>query len=81
MNYLIPVTRMSKKEFDKNNKYNLDDILDQQIIISQLASGISFTDTDNMDSYERTYIIQKLLQMKKEENDAKRKALEQARNR
>lgn len=61
-------------------KTELDDILDQQIIISQLSTAYSFADTDNMDQYERIYTINKLIQMKKEENEAKKKAIEQARN-
>ena len=69
---------MSNKELSDLNKWELNDILDQQIIISQLGSGITFKDTDDMDTYERVYVIQKLIQMKKDENEAKRKAIEEA---
>ena len=69
---------MSNKELSDLNKWELNDILDQQIIISQLGSGITFKDTDDMDTYERVYVIQKLIQMKKDENEAKRKAIEES---
>ena len=79
MNYLIPV--MIKENYDhKMNKYQLDSIIDEQIIISQLSNGITFTDTDNMDNYERSYVIQKLIQLKKEENEARKRAFEEARS-
>ena len=88
MNYSIPVTRISSSSKDKEykqqkNKYNkedLNDILNQQIIICQLSSGISFEDTNNMDEYERIYVINKLIELKKEENEAKKKALDNAKN-
>jgi hypothetical protein len=70
----------NNKAYLKYLKTELDDILDQQIIISQLSTAYSFADTDNMDQYERIYTINKLIQMKKEENEAKKKAIEQARN-
>lgn len=59
-------------------KEELNNILTQQILISQLANGISFEDTNNMDTYERTFIFKKLLQMEKEKNDAKLQAIEEA---
>ena len=68
------------ENLEKDYKFELDDILDQQIIISQLSTAITFEDTNNMDSYERIYTIQKLIQMKKDENEAKRKAIEEAKN-
>lgn len=58
------------------DKRTLDDILDEQIMISQLSTAFSFTDTNNMDSYERSYILQKLVELKKEENEIKKKAIE-----
>ena len=81
MNYLIPVQRiLDNDEYIQYSKLQLDDILDQQIVISQLSTAYSFSDTDNMDEYERVYTLNKLIQLKKEENEAKKKALEQARN-
>lgn len=56
-------------------KDELESIMTQQILISQLAKGISYTDTENMDEYERTFIYFKLMQLKKEENEAKLKAI------
>lgn len=55
-------------------------ILDQQILISQLANGITYQDTENMDTYERSYIIAKLIRMKKDEVEAREKAMEQIKN-
>lgn len=81
MNYLIPVYKViPDKEIIHFYKEQLDNILDQQIIISQLSSGFTYQDTENMDNYERAYILQKLLQLKKEEVEAKQKALDNIKN-
>ena len=53
-------------------------IITQQLVISQLSNGISYQDTENMDSYERVFIYKKLIEMRKEENEAKLKAIEEA---
>ena len=78
MNYSNPVTKTKEEESKDIEliKENLEKILDEQIIISQLAKGITFEDTNNMDAYERGYIVRKLIQMKKDENEAKQKAIE-----
>ena len=78
MNYLIPVSRKLTKEKQQYIKEDFENILTQQIIISQLSNGISYQDTENMDNYERIFIFKKLIDMKKEENDAKLKAIEDA---
>ena len=78
MNYLIPVSRKLTKEEQQYIKEDFENILTQQIIISQLSNGISYQDTENMDNYERIFIFKKLIDMKKEENDAKLKAIEDA---
>lgn len=76
VNYSIPVTRMNlNKEDILDIRKSLDSILDEQIIISQY-SNMTFEDTNNMDSYERTYIAQKLLQIKQEEIKAKKEAFD-----
>lgn len=76
VNYSIPVTRMNlNKEDILDIRKSLDNILDEQIIISQY-SNMTFEDTNNMDSYERTYIAQKLLQIKQEEIKAKKEAFD-----
>lgn len=54
--------------------------MDQQILISQMSNGISYQDTENMDEYERTYILNKLIQMKKDEIEARERAINEARN-
>ena len=78
MNYSIPVY---KRELNKEDilsiKENLNIILDQQIIISQLSNGITYQDTENMDEYERSYIFGKLVRMKQDEIEAKQKAYEE----
>lgn len=79
MNYLIPVYSIDLPDkILQLKKEELNSILDQQIIISQLSNGITYQDTENMDEYERIYIISKLIQLKKEENEAKQKAIEAA---
>lgn len=76
VNYSIPVTRMNlNKEDILDIRKSLDSILDEQIIISQY-SNMTFEDTNNMDSYERAYIAQKLLQIKQEEIKAKKEAFD-----
>ena len=79
MNYLIPVYSIDLPDkILQLKKEELNSILDQQIIISQLSNGITYQDTENMDEYERIYIISKLIQLKKEENEAKQNAIEAA---
>lgn len=80
MNYSHPVSNVIQFT-DKEKQYqkeDLDNILDQQITICYLSNGITFTDTENMDAYERNYTLSKLLQFKKEENEAKLKAIKEA---
>lgn len=80
MNYLIPVNRkLSNEELDYI-KEDLENIMTQQIIISQLSNGITYTDTENMDSYERNFIFKKIMEMEKEKNDAKLKAIQDVKN-
>ena len=79
MNYSIPVTKLviTKKHLEFI-KEDLDNVLTQQIIISQLGNGITYEDTENMDEYERVFVFKKLIQKKKDENEAKQKAIENA---
>lgn len=80
MNYLIPVNRkLSNEELDYI-KEDLENIMTQQIIISQLSNGITYADTENMDSYERNFIFKKIMEMEKEKNDAKLKAIQDVKN-
>lgn len=57
---------------------DVENIITQQLVISQLSNGISYQDTENMDNFERVFIYKKLIEMKKEENEAKLKAIEEA---
>lgn len=81
MNYSIPVY---KKELQKADiqfiKEHLNEVLDQQVIISQMSNGITYQDTENMDEYERVYILSKLIEMKKEEVEARQKAYDEMKN-
>ena len=81
MNYSIPVY---KKELQKADiqfiKEHLNDVLAQQVIISQMSNGITYQDTENMDEYERVYILSKLIEMKKEEVEARQKAYDEMKN-
>lgn len=61
-------------------KEELNRILDQQIMITKLSNSFTFQDTQEMDEYERIYVLKKLIQMRKEENEAKEKAIAEARN-
>ena len=66
---------------EKQNQYikeDLNNILDSQILISQLSQGMTYEDTESMDAYERNYILAKLIQMEKDKIEAKRKAIEEA---
>ena len=45
-----------------------------------MSNGISYQDTENMDEYQRTYILNKLIQMKKDEIQARERAINEARN-
>ena len=77
VNYLLPVSKAYLTQEDiEYAKSELENILTQQIIISQLSKGISFEDTNNMDSYERVFIFKKLVEMEKEKTEAKMKAIE-----
>lgn len=77
MNYLLPVNSVYDRDI-KLAKNEFENIITQQIIISQLANGISFEDTNNMDNYERNLIFKKIMEMEKEKNEAKLKAIEEA---
>jgi len=80
VNYLIPVTRLIlTDQHTKYAKQDLENIITQQVIISQLSNGITYADTENMDELERIFIFKKLIKMKKEENEVKQKAIEKAR--
>lgn len=79
MNYLLPVNNIEITEDELYYiKQELDSILTQQILISQLSNGITYQDTENMDNYERTFIFKKLIQLEQDKNEAKLKAIENA---
>lgn len=59
-------------------KDEFEGILTQTILISQMSNGISYTDVEKMDEYERVFILKKLLKMKKDELEAKKRAIEEA---
>ena len=83
MNYSIPVYRAVTKLDNKKIRFfkqELNYILDQQVMITKLSNSFSYQDTQEMDEYERVYILKKLIQMRKEENEAKEKAIAEARN-
>ena len=83
MNYLIPVYRAVTKLDNKKIRFfkqELDYILEQQVMITKLSNSFSYQDTQEMDEYERVYVLKKLIQMRKEENEAKEKAIAEARN-
>lgn len=61
-------------------KEDVNNIIDQQILISQLSSGIGFKETDDMDTYERIYVLKKLIDLEKEKIEAKKRAIREAKN-
>lgn len=81
MNYSHPVhsIQLSQEVIDIR-KEEVEGIIDQQIIISKLGN-ITFTDTDNMDTYERLYVFKKLMAMKKEENRLREEQINKLNNR
>ena len=82
MNYFLPVNRLIPKS-EKYLEYvreDVENIITQQLVISQLSNGITYKDTEDMDTYERVFVYKKLIEMKKEENEAKLKAIEEAKS-
>ena len=61
-------------------KEDVNNIIDQQILISQLSNGIGFRETDDMDTYERIYVLKKLIDLEKEKIEAKKRAIREAKN-
>ena len=61
-------------------KEDVNNIIDQQILISQLSSGIGFKETDDMDTYERIYVLKKLIDLEKEKIEAKKREIREAKN-
>lgn len=81
MNYSHPVHSLGiNEQIIDIRKEEVEGILDQQIIISKLGN-ITFTDTDNMDTYERVYVFKKLMAMKKEENRLREEQINKLNNR
>lgn len=81
MNYSHPVHSLGiDEQIIDIRKEEVEGILDQQIIISKLGN-ITFTDTNNMDTYERVYVFKKLMAMKKEENRLKEEQINKLNNR
>lgn len=81
MNYSHPVHSIElNQEVIDIRKEEVEGIIDQQIIISKLGN-ITFTDTDNMDTYERVYVFKKLMAMKKEENRLREEQINKINNR
>ena len=68
------------KEYLQYKKEEVENIFDKVIIISQLSEGgITYGDCENMDAWELEYMARKLIKLKKEENDMKRKQIEETR--
>lgn len=68
------------EEYIQYKKEEVENIFDKVIIISQLSEGgITYGDCENMDAWELEYMARKLIKLKKEENDMKRKQIEETR--
>lgn len=78
-NYLRPVNNLFTSDVQIDYaKTELDNILTQSVIISQMSNGISYKDVEDMDEYERVFILKKIIQMEKDKLDAKKRAIEEA---
>lgn len=75
MSYSIPVSKILSDKVKELYKETVERIMDEQILISQLSNGITYQDTENMDAYERTYILEKLISMEKDKIEAKKQAI------
>lgn len=68
------------EDYLQYKKEEVENIFDKIIIISQLSEGgITYGDCENMDTWELEYMARKLIKLKKEENEMKRKQIEDAR--
>ncbi|WP_304393170.1 hypothetical protein [uncultured Clostridium sp.] len=68
------------EDYLQYKKEEVENIFDKIIIISQLSEGgITYGDCENMDTWELEYMARKLIKLKKEENEMKRKQIEEAR--
>lgn len=67
------------KELLQHRREEVEVIYDKQIIVSQLSEGgITYSDCNDMDLYEFEYVVRKLIKLKKEENEIRKKQIEDA---
>lgn len=83
MNYFLPHYKPLSKEVEKETQQykreEVEVIIDKQIIVSQLSEGgITYNDCNDMDLYEFEYVVRKLIKLKKEENEIRKKQIEEA---
>lgn len=82
MNYLLPHYKPQPKlpdDYIQFKKEEVENIFDKVIIISQLSEGgITYGDCENMDAWELEYMARKLIKLKKEENEIRKKQIEEA---
>lgn len=78
MNSSLPVVREQSKEVTDALEDIHNSILEEQVYISYIAHGITITDTDNLIEKDRRYVLDKLLEIKKNEAERQQKAIEEA---
>lgn len=78
MNSFLPVVREQSKEVIDALEDIHNSILEEQVYISYIAHGITITDTDNLIEKDRRYVLDKLLEIKKNEAERQQKAIEEA---
>jgi hypothetical protein len=82
VNYLLPHYKPQPKlpdDYIQYKKEEVENIFDKVIIISQLSEGgITYGDCENMDAWELEYMARKLIKLKKEENEIRKKQIEEA---
>lgn len=78
MNSFLPVVKEQSKEVIDALEDIHNSILEEQVYISYIAHGITITDTDNLIEKDRRYVLDKLLEIKKNEAERQQKAIEEA---
>ena len=78
MNSFLPVVKEQSKQVIDTLEEIHNSILEEQVYISYIAHGITITDTDNLIEKDRRYVLDKLLEIKKNEAERQQKAIEEA---
>lgn len=72
LSFFDPNIKTDKGRLWKQERY--DEILEEQVLISYAAKGISITDTDELTPYDRNIILQSIMKIKDQEAKAQQQA-------